>query len=137
VTGRIKDLLVIRGRNVQPHDVEDAAARAGPLVRPGGGVAFALAGPDGEVVGLIQETTATAADFEPVAGAIRRQVAEELQVAVDAVWLVAPRSVAKTSSGKLRRGATRDALLAGELPVLFEHRGATRAGSREPELHAR
>ena len=137
VTGRIKDLLVIRGRNVQPHDVEDAATRAGPMVRAGGGVGFAFDGPAGEAVGLIQETTAVSPeDLEMVARALRRQVIAELHVAVDAVWLVAPRSIAKTSSGKVRRRATRDALLAGNLSVLFADHDAKPAPMDASDGHA-
>jgi len=80
-------------------------------------------GPDGEELALVQETAETAPrELETLIGAIRRRVAESLQLALGAIVLVPPRTVPKTSSGKLRRLACREALLGGELQVLAESR---------------
>jgi acyl-CoA synthetase (AMP-forming)/AMP-acid ligase II len=130
VTGRIKDLIVVRGRNIHPHEIEDVAA-ATPGARAGGGVAFALPTSAGEAVALVQETRRGDADeLRALAGAIRGRVLERVGVAVEAVYLVPPRSVLKTSSGKPRRAATREALEAGALVVLHEQRAeALLAGS--------
>jgi acyl-CoA synthetase (AMP-forming)/AMP-acid ligase II len=117
VTGRTKDLLIVRGRNVHPHDVEDAAQRAHPYARPGGAAAFAL---DNERVVLVQETRGgDSRQLAEVATALRRGVLEDQQVRLSAVYLVPPREVPKTSSGKVRRSDSRRALLAGELRVLY------------------
>jgi acyl-CoA synthetase (AMP-forming)/AMP-acid ligase II len=117
VTGRTKDLLIVRGRNVHPHDIEDAAGRAHPFARPGGAAAIAL---DGEQVVLVQETRGgNPGQLAEVVAAVRRGVLEDQQVRLSAVYLVAPREVPKTSSGKVRRADSRRALLAGELRVLY------------------
>jgi acyl-CoA synthetase (AMP-forming)/AMP-acid ligase II len=117
VTGRTKDLLIVRGRNVHPHDIEDAAQRAHPFARPGGAAAIAL---DGERVVLVQESRGgTPGQLAEVVAAVRRGVLEDQQVRLSAVYLVAPREVPKTSSGKVRRSDSRRALLAGELRVLY------------------
>ncbi|SEH01853.1 nonribosomal peptide synthetase protein BlmVI [Nonomuraea solani] len=118
VTGRIKDLLIVRGRSIHPHDVEDAACVAGGQVRRGAGVAFALA----EGVALVQETTADDGALGPLAGEIRTAVLRDLGVRLDAIYLVPKGTVPKTSSGKVRRGAARAAVLAGTVPVRFESR---------------
>jgi acyl-CoA synthetase (AMP-forming)/AMP-acid ligase II len=126
LTGRIKDLLIVRGRNIHPHDVEDAAQRAHRLGRPGGGAAFATR--SGQVV-LVQESTATApGELAEAAAAMRRAVLEEQQIRLAEVILVPPREVPKTSSGKVQRSACRRMALAGELAVL--HRDTDAAADR-------
>lgn len=123
VTGRIKELVLIRGRNVYPEDVEEAAQEADARLRPGCGAAFALEGVEGEELALVQETTETAPqELEALVAAIRRRVAESLQVALGVIVLVPPRTVPKTSSGKLRRLACRQALHDHELQVLSHAR---------------
>jgi acyl-CoA synthetase (AMP-forming)/AMP-acid ligase II len=127
LTGRIKDLLIVRGRNVHPHDVEDAAQRAHQLCRPGGGAAFATE--DGRVV-LVQETTASdPAELVEVAAAARQAVLEAQQIRLDELMLVAPRQVPKTSSGKVRRSACRTMALAGELAPLYRDSDRTLSAS--------
>jgi acyl-CoA synthetase (AMP-forming)/AMP-acid ligase II len=133
VTGRRKDLLVLRGRNVHPHDLEDAAQLADARLRKGGGVAFPLELDGEEAPALIQETTAVAPpDLAALARVARSAVLEAHQVRLGAVYLVPPRSVLKTSSGKLRREASRDALLAGRMTVLFEDRAGPVDGAGAP-----
>jgi acyl-CoA synthetase (AMP-forming)/AMP-acid ligase II len=131
VTGRLKNLLVVRGRNVHPHDVEETAQRADGRLRAGRGVAFPVPTPDGEAVALVQETHVTeAAELGHLAREAQRAVLEELGVALAEVCLVPPQSVLRTSSGKLRRDATSLALRAGELTVLHvERAGDVAAGS--------
>ncbi|MEU2613184.1 fatty acyl-AMP ligase [Micromonospora sp. NPDC007271] len=119
VTGRLTDLLVVRGRNVHPHDLERTVQDVDKRLRASGGVAVALDGPDGERVTVIQEAaTLDPATLRRLALAVQSALLTHHQVPADVV-LVPPRSIRKTSSGKLRRSATRDALLAGELEVLF------------------
>jgi natural product biosynthesis luciferase-like monooxygenase protein len=119
VTGRLKDLLILRGRNLYPQDVELTVERAHRSVRPGCTAAFPL-----EVEG--EEHLAVAAevdmreglDTSAVVEAIRRAIAEEHSVHAHAVVLIQPRSIPKTSSGKIQRRATRAAYLSGELEVV-------------------
>src|SRR5204862_8009715 len=101
-----KDLIVVRGRSIHPQDEETAAQESDRRRRPGRGVAFPVRTADGEGVALMQETTARQPEqLRSLAGAASRSVLERQQVALSVVYLVAPRSVRRTSSGKLRRRA--------------------------------
>ncbi|WP_163569650.1 AMP-binding protein [Fodinicola feengrottensis] len=82
LSGRIKDLLIVRGRNVQPHEVEDAAQAAHRLIRPGGCAAFHL---DDVRIALVAETSA-GDDFAEVAAVVRQAVLADQQVALAAVF---------------------------------------------------
>ncbi|MEZ4242059.1 MAG: fatty acyl-AMP ligase, partial [Myxococcota bacterium] len=114
VTGRLRDLLVIRGRNVYPQDLELAAERAHPSVRPGGTAAFATG--DDERVALVAEVDARGAeDPDAVARAIRRAVTDAHEVTLAVVALIRAGSIPKTSSGKIQRAACRAELDAGTL----------------------
>jgi amino acid adenylation domain-containing protein len=120
VTGRRKDLVIIRGRNLYPHDVELVGERAAPALRPGCSAAFAVE-IDGEerlvLVAEVQRQTAHE-DLASLARTVRAAVADELEVALHDLVLTLPGGVLKTSSGKVQRHACRDAYLAGQLPAL-------------------
>lgn len=119
VTGRIKDVIIVRGRNVFPTDVEDAVQAADRRLRAGCGAAFAVATPDGDGVAIVQETSEqNAAAMNELIAAIRRAVVERVGVAPAAVDLVPPKTLPKTSSGKLRRARIRNAFAEGTLPKL-------------------
>jgi acyl-CoA synthetase (AMP-forming)/AMP-acid ligase II len=119
VTGRIKDLIVIRGVNHYPQDIEQTVEGAYPGLRPGCGAAFAV-GEDTEQLVVVQEVADSMADPEPAYQAIRRAILADHQVEASGIVLVAPRSIPKTSSGKIQRRATRSAFLAGDLDVLHQ-----------------
>lgn len=135
VTGRLKDLVILRGRNHYPQDIEWAVERSDPpALRPGCGAAFTVLVDGEEAVVVVHEVTA-AGRAEPAAvlAAARRAVTEEVDADPHAVVLVEPRTIPKTSSGKIQRGACRDAFLAGELRVVAEWRGEPRpAAADEP-----
>jgi amino acid adenylation domain-containing protein len=130
VTGRLKDLIIIRGRNHYPQDVERTAERSHPALRPGGVAAFAVlpaetGGEERLVVVQELERRVRDVDVEEVAAAIRRAVAAEHEVEVYEVVLVRSDAVPKTSSGKVQRRACGERYLAGELPVVGRHTAAT------------
>jgi acyl-CoA synthetase (AMP-forming)/AMP-acid ligase II len=116
VTGRIKDVLIVRGRNVHPHDLEAAVQAADTRFRPGCGAVFARDGETG--VTLVQETIATPDELPALVAVARRAALRASGVDLEQVVLVPPRSVPKTSSGKIRRRECRELLLQGELEVL-------------------
>jgi amino acid adenylation domain-containing protein len=120
VTGRVKDLVIIRGRNHYPQDLELTAERSHPALRAGGGAAFSveLDGEERLVIVHEVERTHRRGDLDRVVEAVRRAVAEEHEVPVYAVALIGPGALPKTSSGKVRRRATRDDFLKGKLEVL-------------------
>ena len=106
VTGRIKDLLIVRGRNLYPQDLEQTMETADPDLRPGRGVAVSVAGENRELLVLIQEpTTRTPDDPDRIIGNMQRLVTEEHGVTPDVIVLIAPGTLPKTTSGKLQRSA--------------------------------
>lgn len=121
VTGRLKDVLIVRGRNHYPHDVEQTMQAADPSLRPGCGVAVSVSADSGDLVVLIQEIVDDSRDDpERIVEKIRRSVSDLHGISVDAVVLVEPSSVPKTTSGKLRRSAAAEAFRSGELCVVHE-----------------
>lgn len=126
VTGRMKDLLIVRGRNHYPQDLEQTMESAAPGLRQGCGVAVALATDTGERLVLIQELARNSrGDPDAIADAIRRRVSEEHGVAADEIALVKSGSVQKTTSGKVRRGSTGAAFQAGEIAIIHRWTAST------------
>jgi len=131
ITGRIKDLIIIRGRNLYPQDVEWTAARSHPAARPDCGAAFTVDTGGEERLVLVQEVAFRGADLGEVATAIRRAVAEEHEVPVSALVLVKPGGVPKTTSGKIQRRECRQLFLTGGLVPLGEWRDGEGDETRE------
>src|SRR5581483_2163022 len=120
VTGRLKDLLIVRGLNHYPQDIEQTMDAADPNLRRGCGVAVALPTESGELLALIQEIKdGSDADPAQIVQKIRRLVIEQHGVAPDAIVLVPPRIIPQTTSGKVRRGAAAEALRTGRLPEVY------------------
>lgn len=117
VTGRVKDIIIKGGRNLYPHEVEELAGRA-EGVRKGCVVAFGLkderSGTEKLVV-VAESRERDAARRATIAAAVTEQVAGGLGLPPDRVELIAPGSIPKTSSGKLRRDETKRLFAAGEL----------------------
>jgi amino acid adenylation domain-containing protein len=123
VTGRLKDVLVLRGRNHYPQDLELSVERCHPGLRPGCGAAFSVEVDGEERLTLVQEVSAkVAGDVDTVLTRIRAALAEEHGVAAHAVVLISAGALPKTSSGKVQRRACREAFLAGTLDVVREWR---------------
>src|SRR5690606_32716820 len=120
VTGRLKDLIIIRGRNHHPHDLELTAEAAHASLRPGCAAAFVVDHDGEELLTVVHEVArgAEGVEVREVARAVRLRVAERHEVRVGQVVLIPAGALPKTSSGKIRRGACRDLLVAGDLPVL-------------------
>jgi len=117
VTGRLKDLIIKAGRNLVPQEIEEVASSV-PGIRKGCVVAFGVSheATGTESLVVVAETRETRAEEkERLATAVIEKVSTALDLPPDAVHLVPPGSVPKTSSGKLRRAATREAYLKGEL----------------------
>lgn len=119
VTGRRKEVVIAMGRNVPAQDIEWAAERARG-VRRGRSVAFSVPGQEGTAVVLVEPGRMT--DAETLAAEVHRTVGAELGLVVEAA--VVPReTVQKTTSGKLRRTAAREAYLTGAVEVLARRGG--------------
>jgi amino acid adenylation domain-containing protein len=122
ITGRAKDLIIIRGRNLYPQDIELTAERSHPSLRSGASAAFTVLVNNEEKLVVVQELEFRAKpNLEEVASAIRQAVTEEHEVQVYAVVLIKPGSIPKTSSGKIQRRATRAQYQNGELNVVVSN----------------
>ena len=113
ISGRIKDILIVNGRNYYPQRLEwliDEIAG----VRKGSAVVFTRPGAASEEIVVAAEARGTE-DILSIKSAIVSRVSEEFQLSVADVALVAPGALPKTSSGKLQRRKTRDQYLRGTL----------------------
>jgi acyl-CoA synthetase (AMP-forming)/AMP-acid ligase II len=122
ITGRIKDLIILDGRNHYPQDIEWSVQRSYPGLRPDSCAAFAVDGVDGERLVVVQEVERSylRQGPDPIVHAIRRSVAEHHEIAVHDVRLVRPNAVPRTSSGKIQRSFCRGLYLEGKLDSTFE-----------------
>ncbi|WP_052863607.1 fatty acyl-AMP ligase [Streptomyces niger] len=122
VTGRVKDLIIINGRNLYPHDIEESVRGSHPVLASGASAAFALGGRPEQLV-LVQEIKPRQLDGTAVgelAAAITSHVRHAFQIPRAETVLVAPGTVERTTSGKIQRARTRDRYLSGELTPLQE-----------------
>jgi len=124
VTGRRKDLILIHGQNHYPQDIERTAELAHPAIRAGFGAAFGVDGEHGETVVIVLEVERHSAtdDTADIARTVRRAVAQAHDVPIEAVAVVRPGALHRTSSGKVQRQSSREAWIAGEFDVLAVER---------------
>ena len=118
ITGRVKDLIIVDGRNHYPQDIEATVAEAATAVRAGYVAAFPVPAEDGrEEVVIVAERAAGAgrAEAAPIVEAIRAAVSRRHAVPIAAVELVAAGTIPRTTSGKLARRACRARYLDGTL----------------------
>ncbi|HEX4417758.1 MAG TPA: fatty acyl-AMP ligase [Kofleriaceae bacterium] len=109
VAGRIKDLIIVRGQNYYPQDIEVVAQQSHPALVAGAGAAFEA----GDGVVLVQELrrTSSGPSVAEVTAAIKQAVVEALGLELSQVVLVPTRGVPRTSSGKIQRRRTRQLYL--------------------------
>ncbi|NWE20317.1 non-ribosomal peptide synthetase [Pseudomonas sp. P7548] len=108
ITGRLKDLLIVRGHNLYPQDIEQTIEREVEVVRKGRVAAFAVNDQGLEGIGIAVEISRSVQKILPpeaLIKAIRQAVAEAYQEAPSVVMLLNPGALPKTSSGKVQRAA--------------------------------
>ncbi|WP_119742341.1 non-ribosomal peptide synthetase [Pseudomonas sp. Larv2_ips] len=108
ITGRLKDLLIVRGHNLYPQDIEHTIEREVEVVRKGRVAAFAVNDQGLEGIGIAAEISRSVQKILPpdaLIKAIRQAVAEAYQQAPSVVVLLNPGALPKTSSGKVQRSA--------------------------------
>ena len=123
VTGRIKDVIIIRGQNHYPQDIELTVEKSHPALSPSCGAAFTVDINNQERLVIVQEVKRSSLrklDFKEVLGNIRQAVTKEHSLQVFALVLIKPASIPKTSSGKIQRHACRKGFLNGSLNVVHE-----------------
>lgn len=121
VTGRLKDLIIIRGVNRYPQDIELTVEQSNSRLQPGAVGAFAADLHGRERLIIVAEAERTRhKDWHDVIRSIRKDVAAEHDLPPDGVVLVRFGSIPKTSSGKIQRHACRAEFLQGTLPVVAQ-----------------
>lgn len=117
VTGRSKDLVIIRGRNHYPQDIESTCETVHPAIRLGGVAAFSVPGAGGQEGLCVVAEVSGGAALDEVETALREALAKEHELSLEGLALIRPRTIPKTTSGKIQRQACRRAWLEGSLPT--------------------
>lgn len=121
ITGRIKDMILVQGRNFYPQDIELTVEKSHPAMRPSCGAAFAVNDGQTDRLVIVQEVKREfrkAGDYTGMMNAVRMAVAKNHGLRAHSVVLILPGTIAKTTSGKIQRSAACQAYLGGELNVL-------------------
>jgi len=142
VAGRLKDLIIIRGRNLYPQDIEATVEAAHPAVRLGRCCAFAVELDDGEGLVLVAEVERIERhgfNAEEAFAKIQEAIAQQHQVQLHDAVFVRTATFPLTSSGKVQRQAARQEYHAGTLEVIARMRAESRTASAMPtdQHHAR
>ncbi len=128
ITGRLKDLIIIRGNNHYPQDIEYTVAQSHPALRPGFGAAFSVDAEGEERLVIVQEVKRNhrrTFNEDEVVIAIRQAVSQTHELQVYAIALLKMGSLPITSSGKVQRQASRQQFLESNLTTLGEWQLAT------------
>ena len=132
--GRIKDMIIIHGKNYYPQDIEVATQEASQLIRPGCTAAFAV---ENKLMGVEQlcivaevrkselEKAAKRFGAESVLRSLALEVGDavfkENRLQVHAITFIRQKTILKTTSGKIRRRAMKDAFLSKSMKIIHEH----------------
>lgn len=115
VMGRLKDLIIVRGRNIHPQDIEAAVSACHPVL--GASVAFGIPGDEGEQLAVVAEVRREhrhSPHLERALATLHAVIGREFDLHVQQSALVNPGTLLRTTSGKVRRAACREAYLAGQ-----------------------
>jgi len=121
ITGRLKDLIIIRGVNYYPNDIEYSVQQSHEAFKPNSGAAFSIQKDGIEKLVVVQELERNYlrnVDFDTLLASIRKTIADEHELEVFSVVLIRTGSIPLTSSGKIQRRQTRYEYLTGKLNVI-------------------
>ncbi len=141
VTGRIKDLIIVRGHNIYPQDIERLIEAEVDAVRKGRVAVFAAHGPGGEGIGVAAEVSRSMQKLVPPAvlvEALGTAVSEVFGEPLSVVLLLNPGGMPKTTSGKLQRSACRAGWRDGSADAyaVYQHGAFVRGGPVEAAVEA-
>jgi thioester reductase-like protein len=136
VCGRIKDMIILRGQNYYPHDIENVVEKSSSLIRHNCVAAFQIQ-EDGEPALAIVAEVKNPKAF-PEARKIAAAVRNYLNVEVAVISLIAPRAIPRTSSGKIMRHKTKQMWLQGQFTVLSDFSREKDAGNSpcDSDMHS-
>jgi len=133
VTGRSKDLIIVAGKNIYPHDIEHIVCQH-PAIHDGRAIAFGVPNPNlGTEDIIVVAEVSREDDFlddAKIQNALRDAIVAELDVAARAIYLKPPRWIVKSTAGKASRAATRQKL-SGEHPELMAYDQSSSVGRHE------
>ncbi|MCC5609398.1 fatty acyl-AMP ligase [Nostoc sp. CHAB 5834] len=121
ITGRLKDVIIIRGQNHYPQDIELTVEKSHPALKPDSGAAFSIDFKGSERLVIVQEVERSylrKLNVQEILGNVRQAVIAQHGLDIFATVLIRTGSIPKTSSGKIRRQACRTAFIAGTLDVM-------------------
>src|SRR5882724_10022529 len=123
VTGRLKDVIIINGRNLYPQDLEVTVQTSHPALQPYAGAAFSVEHEGQERLVIAQEVQREflRADSKEMVAAIRQAIARDYDVQAFAIALLKPGQVPRTSSGKVRRATCKTSLMSRALDTVHLH----------------
>ena len=136
VTGRSRDLIVLRGRNFYPQDFEMLAAHSHEALQQGLSAAFAVTNDAEPELVIVQETQDRTLDFASMCRTIREAIVGEYDVSPGKIIFVRQGTLPRTSSGKIKRQECKSKFLNGELKVVFEEAGQGASVSEDDDIQA-
>ena len=121
ITGRLKDLIIIRGSNHYPQDIEQTVEKSHRAIKQGSGVAFSVDAEGEERLVIVQEVERQylKSNLQEVVDSIRQVIAEQHELQTYAVVLLKPATLPKTSSGKVQRRASKESFLNDSLDTVY------------------
>ncbi|MCG8327586.1 MAG: AMP-binding protein [Chitinophagales bacterium] len=137
ITGRIKDIIIIRGRNYYPNDIEFVVSQAHPALQVNSGAAFYIEEEGREQLAVVHEVRRAewrSANPDEVIEKIRAAISEAFELSPARIVLIFPMSLPKTSSGKVQRRQTCQLMLDGKLRVMKEWKREVRVATEVIKL---
>ncbi|HWY59655.1 MAG TPA: thioester reductase domain-containing protein [Terriglobales bacterium] len=134
VCGRIKDMIILRGQNYYPQDIENVVEKSSSLIRHNCVAAFQVQEDSEPALAIVAEVKNPRA--LPEARKIAAAVRNYLNVEVAMISLIAPRAIPRTSSGKIMRHKTKQMWLQGQFTVLFDFSREKDAGKSHSDIHS-
>src|ERR1700723_3768271 len=136
VCGRIKDMIILRGQNYYPHDIENVVEKSSNLIRHNCVAAFQIQEESEPALAIVVEVKnpRSLPDARKIAAAVRNY----LNVEVAVISLIAPRAIPRTSSGKIMRHKTKQMWLQGKFTVLSDFSREKDAGNSpaDSDIHS-
>lgn len=121
VTGRLKDLIIIKGHNHYPNDIEQVAESSSPMFRSGGSCAFSISEDMKENLVIVSEVAKSwmnSFDYESMLKVVSKNVYEYHGLKVSELILIPPLNLPKTTSGKKKRKQTKALFIENSLPII-------------------
>jgi thioester reductase-like protein len=134
VCGRIKDMIILRGQNYYPHDIENVVEKSSSLIRHNCVAAFQIHEDSEPALAIVAEVKNPRA--LPEARKIAAAVRNYLNVEVAMISLIAPRAIPRTSSGKIMRHKAKQMWLQGQFTVLSDFSREKDAGKSHSDIHS-